>query len=239
MKRTGQRVKMQVRGIRWTSLGSGAVLALAVCGSAAWAQSKPAGDSNARPTANRAQQTAPNRAAAASGTRIGAINLRAAIASTAEGKQAAQQLEAQFAERRKELEDLNKKIGDLQQKLGAGSSVINDEERNKLTLEGQKLTRQLDRRQQDFQEDLGEAQNEIVQRIGQRIVQVIGKYAPDNGYAAVLDDSGQTQLVMYAAADITQDVVKLYDQTYPVKASAAPGETKPGAKAASSKPAGQ
>jgi Skp family chaperone for outer membrane proteins len=127
----------------------------------------------------------------------------------------------------------------LQQKLNASSTVISDEEKNKMQLEGQKLTRQLDRRQQDFQEDLSEAQNEVVSRIGQRIVQVIGKYAPSNGFVAVLDDSSQATPVMYAATDITQEIVKLYDQTYPVKAAAVPSDNKPGVKAVSSKPPGQ
>ena len=201
-----------------------AALALALCGAGVRAQSK------ATDGASSASQA---------GAKVGAINLRAAIANTAEGKQAAAQLEAQFAPRRKEIEDLNKRIGDLQQKLSAGSPVMSDEEKEKLTLEGQKLTRQLDRRQNEFQEDLTDAQNEVVQRIGRRLVEVIGKYAPSNGYSAVLDDSSQATPVMYAAIDITQDIVRLYDQTYPVKSAAAAGDPKPGAKPDATKPAGQ
>jgi outer membrane protein len=214
-----------------------ATLALAACGNAALAQTR----SGASDTAKGGQPPASSNsnAATASGTKIAAINLRAAIANTAEGKQAAAQLEGEFAERRKEIEDLNKKIGDLQQKLNAGSGILNDDERNKITLQGQKLTRELDRRQQDFQEDFGDAQNEIIQRIGQRVVQVIGKYAPSNGYSAVLDDSAQSTPVMYAATDITADIIKLYDQTYPAKTSAAAPQTKPGAKAVTAKPSGQ
>ena len=218
-----------------------AAFALVLCGAATFAQSKPATSSPAPKTnqeAAKPTQSSP-RTGGEGATKIAAVNLRAAIASTAEGKQAAAQLEAQFAERRKELEDLNKKISDLQQKLSAGGNVIGDEEKAKMQVEGQKLTRQLDRRQQDFQEDLSEAQNEVVSRIGQRIVQVIGKYAPSNGYAAVLDDSSQATPVMYAATDITQDIIKLYDQTYPAKASATPADAKPGAKPAAPKPSGQ
>jgi outer membrane protein len=216
-----------------------ATLTLAVCGNAALAQTRPASGDGAKSGAEPGGHADP---AATSGTKIAAINFRAAIANSAEGKQAAAQLDAQFAERRKEIEDLNKKIADLQQKLSASTNVISDEERNKITTEGQKLTRQLDRRQQDFQEDFSDAQNEVIQRIGQRVVQVIGKYAPSNGYVAVLDDSAQTTPVMYAATDITQEIIKLYDQTYPAKASAATSETRPGtngAKTASSKPTGQ
>ena len=157
----------------------------------------------------------------AAGAKIAAINLRAAIANTAEGKQAAAQMETEFMARRKELEDLNKKINDLQQRLTAGANTLSDEEKQRLTLEGQRLTRQLERKQNDFQEDLNDAQTDVISRIGRRMVEVLGKYAPNNGYGAVLDDSSQSTPVMYASTDITEEIVKLYDQTYPVKSGAA------------------
>ena len=150
------------------------------------------------------------------GAKIAAINMRAAIANTAEGKQAAAQMETQFSARRRELEDLNKKIEDLRQRLSAGANTLSDEEKQKLAVEGQRLARQLERRQNEFQEDLNDAQSDVVSRIGQRMVAVLGKYAPSKGYGAVLDNSSQSTPVMYASADITQDVVKAYDLAYPV-----------------------
>jgi Skp family chaperone for outer membrane proteins len=208
-----------------------AALALGVCGSPAFAQTA----GGQAPAAAAPAPAVTKTTSGPTASKIAAINLRAAIASTAEGKQAAQQLETQFASRRKELDDLNKRISDLQQKM---QSAASDDEKNKIQVEGQKLTRQLDRRQNEFQEDLNDAQNEIVQRIGRRIVDVIQKYAPSNGYVAVLDDSGQTALVMYASTDITQDIVKAYDQAYPAKsASNAPADSKPGTAASNSKPA--
>jgi outer membrane protein len=165
------------------------------------------------------------------GTKVAAINLRAAIANTAEGKQAAAQLEAEFMPRRKELEDLDKQINDIQQKLRAGADIVSDEEKEKLTLEGQKLTRQLERKQNDLQEDLNDAQNEVITRIEQKLMEVVKKYAPSNGYAAVLDDSSQTTPVMYASTDITEQIVRLYDQTYPVKSASEAGDPKPAGKA--------
>jgi outer membrane protein len=160
------------------------------------------------------------------GAKVAAINMRAAIANTSEGKQAAVQLDAQFLARRKELEDLNKKISDLQQRLTVGATTLSDEEKQRLTLEGQGLARQLERRQNEFQEDLNDAQSDVISRIGRRMVEVLGKYAPNNGYGAVLDDSSQSTPVMYASTDITEEVVKLYDQTYPVKSGTGAADPK-------------
>jgi outer membrane protein len=182
----------------------------AVCGLGAaglWAQSKPANGGD-------------------TGAKVAAINMRAAIANTSEGKQAATQLEAQFSARRKDLEDLNKKINDLQQRLTVGATTLSDEEKQRLTLDGQRLARQLERKQSEFQEDLNDAQSDVISRIGRRMVEVLGKYAPSNGYGAVLDDSSQSTPVMYASTDITEEVVKLYDQTYPVKSGAGMADPK-------------
>jgi hypothetical protein len=45
----------------------------------------------------------------------------------------------------------------------------------------------------------------------------------------VLDDSSQQTPVIFAAnqIDVTQDIIRLYDQSYPVKAGAGAGTTAP------------
>lgn len=178
-------------------------------------------------TALRAQEKLST--AAESGTKIGAINLRQAIANTAEGKQASSQLESQFLGRRKELDALSKQIGDLQQRLTAAANTLSDEEKTRLTVQGQRLTQQLERKQNEFQEDLSNAQSDVINAIGRKVLDVVVHYAPSNGYSAILDNSAQNTPVLYASTDITQDIVRLYDETYPVK-GAAPAGAKPTAK---------
>jgi outer membrane protein len=55
------------------------------------------------------------------------------------------------------------------------------------------------------------------------MVDVLDRYARENGYAVVLDSSAQSTPILYASTqiDVTQDIVRLYDQAYPVKAGAA------------------
>jgi Skp family chaperone for outer membrane proteins len=186
-------------------------MAFGLCAARSAAQDKPATD-------------------ASTATKVAAINMRAAIANTAEGKQAAAQLQTEFMARRKELEDLNKQISDIQQRLNASAGMLSDDEKERLTYQAQQLSRQLQHKQNDFQEDLNDAQSDVIARISRRIVDLLGKYAPSNGYGAVLDDSSQTTPVMYASTDITEAIVRLYDQTYPVKSGAGAGGAKPAGK---------
>jgi outer membrane protein len=196
-------------------LRSAALSAACLIGTAAsWAQAAPAAGA----------------AAPAGGKAVAIINLRGAIGSTAEGKQASAELQSQFAPRSAEIDTMTKQINDLQQKLQAGQGKLSQEEEARLTGEGQRLTQRLDRRRNDFQEDASAAQQEVLERIGRKMVDVLDRFARENGFSVVLDTSGQNSPILYASnqVDVTQDIIRLYDQAYPVKnapASAAPKPT--------------
>jgi outer membrane protein len=157
------------------------------------------------------------------------INIQAAIASTAEGKQAAAELQSQFTPRMNELQNLQKQIEDVRNRLQAGQSTLSDEEKARLQREGDTLTRTYQRKQQELQDDTNDAQQEVVNRIGRKLVDILNKYSKDNAYAIVLDDSSQQTPVIYAAnqIDVTQDIIRLYDQSYPVKNAGATTPTAP------------
>lgn len=179
-------------------------------------------------------------AGSATGSKIGVINVRQAIASTSEGKQAGAELQSQFSSRQNELENLNKQINDLRQRLDASRGKINADEEARLTRDGQKLTQQLDRKQNEYQEDVNSAQADVFDRIGRKMIDVLDRYARENGYVAILDTSAQNTPILYASTniDVTQDIVRLYDQAYPVKGGA-PAATTPTKPAATPKPTQQ
>jgi outer membrane protein len=165
-----------------------------------------------------AQTAAP--AATMSG-KVAVINVQTAITSTSEGKQAAAELQSKYTPRQTELDNLRKQIEDLQTRLRTGANTLSDEERARLAQEGDRLTRSFQRKQQELQDDGNEDQREVVDRIGRKMLDVIDKYSKENGYVVVFDISGQNTPVVYAAnqIDITQEIVKLFDQAYPVKAA--------------------
>jgi outer membrane protein len=178
----------------------------------------------------RAQGTAA--AGAAVTGKTGVINIRQAIAGTAEGKQAGAELQSQFAARQNELEGLNKQINDLRQRLEAGKGKISDEEAARLQRQGEVMARQLQRKQDEYQEDVNAAQAEVFDRVGRKMVDVLDRYARENGYVVILDSSAQNTPILFASTniDVTQDIVRLFDGAYPVKAGAT--TSKPAAKPA-------
>jgi outer membrane protein len=164
--------------------------------------------------------------------------VRQAIASTAEGKQAGAELQSQFAPRQSELEGLNKQINDLRSRMEAGSK-LSPEEQTRLQREGEAKARQLQRKQDEYQEDVNAAQADVFDRIGRKMVDVLDRYARENGFIVILDTSAQNTPILFASTniDVTQDIVKLFDQAYPVKGGAPASGTTP--KPATQKPAAQ
>ena len=155
-------------------------------------------------------------AGTASGTsKTGVIDTRRAIMSTAEGKQASAELRSQFAPRQRELEVLSKQINDLRQRLAAGQ-MLSDEEKHRLTWQGQRLATEFDRKNNELHEDMQSAQAEVVDRIGRKLMDLLDRYSREKGYDAVFDSSAQ---ILYKPSniDLTQDISRLYDQAYPVK----------------------
>jgi outer membrane protein len=152
-------------------------------------------------------------------TKVGVINIQAAIAGTAEGKQAAAELQSQFSPRTAELQNMQKQIQDLGARLQNGQTTLSDEEKSRLQRQYEQQSRMFQRKQQEFQDDSNDAQQEVVNRIGRKMIDVIDKYSKENSYSVILDESSQQTPVIYAAnqIDVTQDIIRIYDQSYPVK----------------------
>ena len=157
-------------------------------------------------------------------TKIAIINVQNAILSTKDGQKAAADLQTTFGPRQQDLEKKQTELTALQDQLRKGSATMSDEAKTKLMRDIDATTTRVNRDTQDAQSDLDEAQGKLMQELGGKMMAVIEKYATQNAYAVVLDVSNPQTPVLWAASavDITNDIVKLYDQAYPGTAAAPP-----------------
>jgi outer membrane protein len=170
-------------------------------------------------------------------TKVGIIHIQQAIISTKDGQKAAADLQQKFDPKRRELEKKQGEIQALQDQLRRGANTLSEEARQKLMREIDARTRSLNRETEDAQAEFDQEQQKILQELGGRLMQVIDKYARDNGFALILDVSSPQTPVLYAAnsIDITQAIVELYDKNSPsaqAPATAAPKPVTPAAKPA-------
>jgi outer membrane protein len=163
-----------------------------------------------------AQTAAPAAApavAAPSVTKVGIINIQAAIVNSNEGQRDFESLQKKFDPKRQELESLNKDVDELQKKFNTQGDKLNDEARADLLKQIDAKKKTLQRNYEDANADIQSQQNEIANRIGQKMVEVLDKYAKDNSFTVILDISGQQSPVLWAASsvDVTKAVVDAYN----------------------------
>jgi outer membrane protein len=146
-------------------------------------------------------------------SKVGIIHIQNAMLGTKDGQKAAADLQAKFEPTSKRLQGLRDEINALQAEVSKGSNTMGEERRVEIARDIDQKTRSLNRSSEDAQADFQLEQEKILQDLGQRMMAVIGKYSRDNGYTLVLDVSNPQTPVLFAAngIDITQDIVKLYD----------------------------
>lgn len=151
--------------------------------------------------------------AAVAQAKVAIINLQRAVVETAEIKKAQADLEAKYRPRTAELEKVQKELQDLQAQLQSGK--VTPQQEQDLQARGQRRQREAQRLTEDLQGDVDRERNEILQKAGQRMNEIVKKIAESQNVDVVVD---VTNAVYFKPAlEITNDVIKAYDAAYPVK----------------------
>lgn len=162
-------------------------------------------------------------------TKIGVVNIQQAIQECAEGKKEIDTLQQRFAPKQVDLKTQSDDVEALKKQYQAQAEKLSDEEKTSRAKTIDTKQKALQRNYEDAQAEFQQAEQEVINRIGSKMVAVLEKYANANGFAVVLDVSNpQTSPVLWATQGtvITKELVDAYDKTNPA------GATTPAAKPA-------
>lgn len=181
-----------------------------------------------------AQAPATSAPAGPAPTKIGIINLQEAIVRTNEGARDLKALQDKFQPKRTELESLSKELDGLKQQLNTQGDKLNDEAKANLARSIETKQKTYQRTLEDAQGDFNNQQGEIANHIGGKLLEVLDKYAKENGYAVVLNvsDPQQTSVVWAGPQiDLTAQIVTAYNaqSNVPAPAAATPAAKAPAA----------
>jgi len=194
------------------------------------------GGTSAASAAAPAATTATSVPAGPPPTKVGVIDIQAAIFNTNEGRRDIETLAKKFDPKRAELSSLGDEIDNLKKQLTAQQDKLNEEERATRVRSIEQKQKNYQRLGEDAQADFQNQQNEFVNRIGQRMLEVLRKYAETNNLAVVIDASNQSAGVLWAAdqVNITPAIVAAYNAQSNVPAqppsAPSPSATRPAAK---------
>jgi outer membrane protein len=199
------------------------------------------GSAAANPAAAPAPAAAAAPAATGPGTKIGTISMEQAIFATNEGRRDFEALSKKLEPKQNELKGQNDEIESLKKQLNTQGDKLNEDARANLVKQIETKQKSLDRQLQDAREDAQNQQNEIAQRILQKLGPVLIKYATDNGFGMIVDTSQpwpQSPVVWWGeSVDVTKPVVDVYNAQSGVAPPPSTGTAKP-AGAGAAKPAG-
>jgi len=190
---------------------AGAVL----CAISALAQS--AASPSTLPAAPSSSASAPATSTGANaGLRFGTINIQDAIFGSNEGRKEMDGLQKKYEPQQTKLKEQNDELEALKKQLSTQSASLNDDARATLQKQIESKQKLFDRAYQDFQEEVGNQQQEIASKILQKMAPMIVKFSQDNGFGLIVDTSKpwpQSPVLWWNqdAVDITKAVVDAYN----------------------------
>jgi outer membrane protein len=172
-------------------------------------------------TASASTPAAPANAgpAPATVTKIGIVHIQDAILATDEGKKEFDVLQQKFSPKQAELKNLNDEVENLRKQYAAQSDKLSDDEKAARARTIDSKQKALQRNYEDAQAEFQQAEQEVLNRLGGKMLKVLEKYAQANGYSIVLDVSNpQNSPVLWATQGnvITKELMEAYNAENPV-----------------------
>jgi Skp family chaperone for outer membrane proteins len=167
------------------------------------------------PAAPSSASSTSNTAPVATGDKVATINIDGAIANCNEGQRDFEALAKKLEPKQTELKNMSDELDSLKKQLNTQSDKLSDAARGAMVKQIEQKQKSFDRAVQDARDDYQNQQNEIAQRVLQKMAPMMVKYAADNGFGLLLDTSKQWPdgQVIWAGqtVDITRVVIDAYN----------------------------
>jgi len=169
--------------------------------------------------------------------KIGVIDMQKALLSTKDGEKAVAELKAKFAPKEQEFQKRQVELQAKQEQYRKTENTISEEAKATLARDIDAMTKNLQRDTDDARQDVDQEQQRVLNELGQKMMQVLQKYATDKQLTMILDVSGQPNNILFASntIDVTRDIITMYDAAAPV--TPVPSAAKPPASTTPKPPA--
>jgi len=175
--------------------------------------------------------------------KIGVIDMQKALLSTKDGEKAVAELKAKFAPKEQEFQKRQAELQAKQEQYRKTENTISEEAKATLARDIDAMTKNLQRDTDDARQDVDQEQQRVLNELGQKMMQVLQKYATDKQLTMILDVSGQPNNILFASntIDVTRDIITMYDAAAPVtpvpSAAKPPASTTPAPRPPAPRPA--
>ncbi|MBI2821363.1 MAG: OmpH family outer membrane protein [Acidobacteria bacterium] len=156
------------------------------------------------------------KSAAPPATKFGFIETMRIVYETEEGKAEISKVQDFINKKQSEYDAKKSDLDKLTEQFQNQQRNLNPETRDEMEKTIQAKDKELRRFQEDTQAEIDRQRDGILGKLGQKVQGLIDDYARENDYAAIFVRA-QTQAYVAAGLDITDEIIKRYDEKYPVQ----------------------
>ena len=146
---------------------------------------------------------------------LGVVNPQKTIENSKAGRQALSQIQAKEQAIRKELSSLDSRIFDLEKRYNTQRLTLSTEAQQKMLFDMENLKIDRQRREEDLGKEYQSLRVTLLNRIWNEINPIISDIAKEKGLAMVFDLSTGGVLYFDQAFDITDEVIRRYNNSRP------------------------
>ena len=177
----------------------------------AYAQAPAPAAGTAKPPAPQAAPAAPVARAFPDGAKVAFVVLQRIANESADGKVATARIQALQQKRATELNDKNKQMQTLQQRLEKEASILSATAAGELQRQAQTLQRDIERATQDAQQEVQELQQQLQQEFQVRLEPVLQEIGREKNLHFIFNGPDAGLVWADIALDISDDVIKRLD----------------------------
>lgn len=149
--------------------------------------------------------------------KIGYVDINKALNESDNGKKATKILEDMVNSKKPIFLEKEEELKKLEEELKKQSSVLTPEAKKSKEEQFNKLLRDYQRMLKDFNEELQKKQEEFTQEIQRDLIEIINKFAEEEGYSIIFEKGSSGIIYSPKKFDVTDNVLKRYNETAKAK----------------------
>ncbi|MEE8349917.1 MAG: OmpH family outer membrane protein, partial [Acidobacteriota bacterium] len=173
------------------------IIFLVFCSLSLWAQSPATGD-----------------------THFGFVSGLDILYGTQTGQQQIVEVQAFMEEKQKEYDALRMDLERLRERFETQQLTLNAQTRAQMQRDIEVDDRNMKRFQEDTQVEITRRRDEILSSENGKIQNIINEYAQENDFSVIFMRD-ETQIYVDPSLDLTQEIIRVYDERYPTSSPAA------------------
>jgi len=154
--------------------------------------------------------------------RIAYIDVQRVLARSAAGVAAREQLEREKATMQKEMDAKRQELEKLREELEKKGALLTPDARRDKQEQFDRKRRDAARTMDDFQKELEKKEAALLQKVLQDVSGVIERIGKEKGYYLIVEKRGAGVIYAAAEADLTDEIIRAFDQQGPKAPAAAP-----------------